>query len=40
MAPIAASRGQRADSTSTIAGVVVAKDGGVPLPYSIVTHGP
>ena len=37
MAPMAASRGQRADSTGTIAGVVVAKEGGAPLPYSIVS---
>lgn len=35
--PMAASRGQHPDSTGTIAGVVVARDGGAPLPYSIVS---
>ena len=36
-APIGALQGQRPDSTGTIVGVVVAKEGGAALPYSIVS---
>ncbi|HTE43803.1 MAG TPA: carboxypeptidase-like regulatory domain-containing protein [Gemmatimonadaceae bacterium] len=35
--PLSAAWAQRSDATGTIAGVVVATDGGLPLPYSIVS---